>query len=96
MNWFKTGNLLLTVWGMTLLGAFGACRSTPARESPVDPKFAFDALDTNKDEKLSVEEFSKLPLDKDEARRIFKQLDKDGNGYLTRDEFKPVGVVYKW
>lgn len=60
-----------------------------------DPKVAlpalFKRLDANNDGRLSADEFAKLP----DARRaqmrehMFRMLDKDGNGSLSREEFPP-------
>ena len=52
------------------------------------PSRLVQALDSNQDGKLSLEEI-------EAAVAILKGLDQDGNGELTSDEFGPVAVVEK-
>ena len=47
----------------------------------------FDAMDTNKDGKVSKDEFLAAPHYKDNAEQMFKAMDVNGRGYVTKDEF---------
>ena len=47
----------------------------------------FDAMDTNKDGKLSKDEFLAAPHQRGNPEEIFKAMDVNGRGYLTKDEF---------
>jgi hypothetical protein len=47
----------------------------------------FDALDTNHDEKLTLEEFMAAPHHRGNAEEMFKAMDVNGHGYITKDEF---------
>jgi hypothetical protein len=47
----------------------------------------FDSLDTNKDGKVSKDEFLATPHPPGNAEKMFKTMDADGDGYLTKGEF---------
>jgi hypothetical protein len=47
----------------------------------------FDAMDTNKDGKLSKDEFLAAPHQRGNPEEMFKAMDVNGRGYLTKDEF---------
>ncbi len=51
----------------------------------------FNAKDTDKDGKLSLDEFKGKVKDSDKLaklEKVFKALDKDADGFLTLEEFK--------
>ena len=79
--------LSLFIGGALLMGRVGAQQA--------DPAALFKRGDTNKDGKLSEEEFTKLvsgsPKLKDKPeliKKLFEKLDTNGDGFLTLDEFK--------
>jgi len=47
----------------------------------------FDALDTNHDGKLTLEEYMEAPHNRGDAEQKFKALDGNGHGYITKEEF---------
>jgi hypothetical protein len=47
----------------------------------------FDSMDTNKDGKISKDEFLAAPHQRDNPEQMFKAMDVNGDGYLKRDEF---------
>jgi hypothetical protein len=53
-----------------------------------------ERADTNKDGKISLEEFKKFAASlpggklKEHADQVFKRLDSNGDGYITKDEIK--------
>lgn len=95
----------LVLGGMASLLVLGGAQCVPAQDSPqkatdqkaatatqkpkMTPDQRFDALDTNKDGKLSPEEF-KAPVVKrsEKADKKFKAMDKNGDGVITKDEVK--------
>ena len=52
-------------------------------------KPSFDSLDADKDGKISLKEFKKLPSRRGGSpESIFKMKDKDQDGFLSKDEFE--------
>lgn len=69
------------------LGAMADDEKKP-KKSPAE---RFAALDANKDEKLTAEEFVSKRKNDDQKKagaKRFKKLDKDRDGSLTLEEFK--------
>ena len=72
----------------------------PKIKPALDPERAFQLGDTDKDGKLSKEEFAKLmannPRVKDNPKAadfLFNRLDTNGDGYLSLDEFKRIAEL---
>ena len=72
----------------------------PKIKPAVDPERAFQLGDTDKDGKLSKEEFAKLmantPRVKDNPKAadfLFNRLDANGDGYLSLEEFKRIAEL---
>jgi hypothetical protein len=47
----------------------------------------FDSLDTDKDGKVTKDEFMKAPHQRGYPEQMFKTMDANGDGSLTKDEF---------
>ncbi|MFL5242068.1 MAG: EF-hand domain-containing protein [Gemmataceae bacterium] len=86
---------------LSLASAFvfaGAVRADEdgAKGKKRNPEKIFKKLDTNKDGKLSLDEFKGIAnlgkgklKDKPELiERVFKKMDADGDGFVTLEEFK--------
>ncbi len=84
MNWFKIKRRLIVALGVFLITG---CASTREYELPFEKKALFDTLDHNKDGKLSLDEFSSLPEDRNKMEDYFKRVDRNNDGFLTPDEF---------
>ena len=65
-----------------------AVKPTIVKGKPKKPSRLVQALDSNQDGKLSIEEIEAAVV-------ILKGLDQDGDGELTSDEFGPLAVVEK-
>ena len=57
-----------------------------------DSKVFLSSVDQNKDGKITREEYGAIWKDKSVAERNFKMIDRNGDGVLTGDEFKPAGM----
>ena len=53
-------------------------------------KMRFDAIDTDKDGKISKAEWMSAHPNRPEAETVFDEIDTDGDGYLTKKELKGV------
>jgi Ca2+-binding EF-hand superfamily protein len=49
---------------------------------------SFDGLDKNYDGKITLQEMKSLPARRGSPEDMFRMMDKDGNGYITRYEFE--------
>ena len=68
-----------------LLGAYLMPSAAQARAK--DPEAVFMSMDVDKDGKVTKAEFLAVYKNKARAERLFKVYDKDGNGYLVKQEY---------
>jgi hypothetical protein len=61
-------------------------------KTKADRNQMFDRLDTNHDGKLSFDEFA-ASRNRDEAAGWFKARDRDGDGFLSREEYTAASVA---
>ena len=54
-------------------------------------KRSFEALDTDKDGKLSLVEYNTGAKDEAKAKKRFTKKDKDSDGFLTKEEYMKRG-----
>ena len=57
-------------------------------KKPAKAENVFKKLDTNKDSKLSEEEFTTGRKDPEKAKGLFKKIDTNRDGFVSLDEFK--------
>lgn len=92
---------LLTLTGLFALAVFAttAAADDEKKENTKDPEVAFKKLDTDKDGKLTKEEFKKITdllegvkkkLTAAMVEEAFTKLDTDKDDKLSLDEFKKV------
>lgn len=94
MNCLKTIDSVIVALGVIL--AVG-CAAMQKQESPFDQRGLFDALDKNKDGKISRDEYYSIWKDTVEAEKYFRQFDENGDGFLTVDEFRIPGItIFRW
>ncbi|MES2659242.1 MAG: EF-hand domain-containing protein [Verrucomicrobiota bacterium] len=79
----------LAIFGGALLGSCAKPSRYRVPKNPAAHK-QFDALDTNKDGKLSYTEFLKAPLARksDNPKALFGKIDTSGDGYVTVPEWR--------
>lgn len=76
--------------GFSLVAALAFTAGGVLMAADADAGAAFKKLDTNADNKLSLDEFKKKEgLAADKAEAEFKKLDKNGDKSLTLAEFNP-------
>jgi Ca2+-binding EF-hand superfamily protein len=78
------GAMVATVFALGLLLAASAAWAASER---------FEDYDTNKDGKISKEEFLQHFKDKKEGEARFKSMDKDSSGFCTIDEWNTTCVI---
>jgi Ca2+-binding EF-hand superfamily protein len=72
----------------TLLAALlmAGCATTEDKKAQADRNALCSALDTNKDGKITPEEFMARTNDKNKGLEVFQKCDTGKKGYLTYDE----------
>jgi Ca2+-binding EF-hand superfamily protein len=58
-------------------------------------KIRFDSIDTDRDGKISKEEWISAHPDRPEAETVFDEIDTDGDGYITKKELKGIKGRFK-
>ncbi len=62
------------------------CATTEDKKAQADKEALCAVLDTNKDGKITKEEFMARTTDKAKGLEVFEKCDTDKKGYLTYDE----------
>ena len=74
--------LLATLW-------MSGCATTEDKKAQTDRDALCSVLDTDKDGKITKEEFMAKTSDKAKGLEVFEKCDTHKKGYLTYDEFGP-------
>jgi hypothetical protein len=85
------GGIALTLLLAVLLLA--GCATTRDQQSQMDLDELCSVLDTNKDGKISKEEFLAKTSDKAKGLEVFEKCDTGKKGYLTYDEIKSPPMI---
>jgi Ca2+-binding EF-hand superfamily protein len=67
--------------------SMAGCATPPDRQAQADRDALCAVLDTNKDGKITKEEFMAQATDKAKALEVYEKCDTSKKGYLTYDEF---------
>ncbi|WP_395095006.1 sulfatase-like hydrolase/transferase [Armatimonas sp.] len=73
------------------IGAVAIPKILPAAKPATDRNILFDKRDTNKDGKLTFEEFMMGQKDPEQAKERFAKFDANKDGVLSREEFVKMG-----
>jgi hypothetical protein len=80
-----SGRIILALGLAGLLLA--ACATTQDKQAASDKEALCSVLDTNKDRKITKEEFMAQTNDKAKGLEVYEKCDTNKKGYLTYDEF---------
>ncbi|MGO8763002.1 MAG: hypothetical protein ACLP2P_10190 [Desulfobaccales bacterium] len=78
--------MIVVVLGLAALLLAG-CATTEDKKAKSEKEALCSVLDTNKDGKISKEEFLARTNDKAKGLEVFEKCDTGKKGYLTYDEF---------
>ena len=81
---FRSGRITLALLLAVLLMA--GCATTEDKKAQADRNALCSVLDTDKDGKITKEEFMAKTSDKAKGLEVFEKCDTDKKGYLTYDE----------
>jgi len=87
MKYFKMVVLVGLVTVFLIAGAAFAQGQGGQGSQRMSCQDRFDALDSNHDGKLTLQEFMAAPHHRGNPEEMFKAMDVNGHGYLTKDEF---------
>jgi Ca2+-binding EF-hand superfamily protein len=95
MKKIKMGVMILSVGWLILSGI--SWGQEKKGESPLNPQALFDLLDRDRDGKISREEYLKVWKDQAEGEKAFRQLDRNSDSFLNREEFGLPGLtILRW
>ena len=83
----QSGRIALALWLAALLMA--GCATPQDKQAQADRDALCSVLDTDKDGKITKEEFMAKTSDKAKGLEVFEKCDTHKKGYLTYDEFGP-------
>ena len=70
------------------IATIGICSVFFSSVAAAAEKKTFEELDTDKDGKLTLAEFTPSAKDAEKAPKQFKKKDKDEDGFLSKEEFE--------
>jgi hypothetical protein len=84
---------LAPLLALALLFMIG-CASTQDQKAEMDKRQLCSVLDTDRDGKITKEEFMAKATDKEKALKVYQECDNDRSGHLSYDEvLNPRGMV---
>jgi Ca2+-binding EF-hand superfamily protein len=87
MKYFKLVVVVELMMVFLIVGAASAQWQGGQGSARMSCQERFDALDTNHDGKLTMEEFMAAPHHRGNPEERFKAMDVNGHGYITKEEF---------